>query len=84
MQVREQYNKALAHCHEHTCGARKAISALKLNLVKRGALQNYVNNGLLEMPEDNRAILTMDEELQLANYVRKSAIANKALHRQAL
>ena len=84
MQVRQGCSKALAYCHKHMCGARKAINALKLTLVKRGQLQNFVKEGLHEMPEDQRAILTMDEELQLANLVRQSAIANKSMHRKAL
>ena len=84
MQVRDECNKALAYCHKHVCGARKAINALKLTLVKRGQLQNFVKEGLHEMPEDQRAILTMDEELQLANLVWQSAIANKSMHRKAL
>ena len=46
MQVRDECNKALAYCHKHVCGARKAINALKLTLVKRGQLQNFVKEGL--------------------------------------
>ena len=61
MQVRDECNKALAYCHKHVCGARKAINALKLTLVKRGQLQNFVKEGLHEMPGDQRATLTMDE-----------------------
>ena len=49
MQVRDECNKALAYCHKHVCGARKAINALKLTLVKRGQLQNFVKEGLHEM-----------------------------------
>ena len=67
MQVRYEYNKALAHCHKHSRSAKKAISVLNIALVKRGSLQNFLNKGLRGMPKDQPAILTMGEEMQLAN-----------------
>ena len=47
MQVHDECNTALAYCHEHKCGAKKAIRVLKLTLVKRGSLQNYVRGNML-------------------------------------
>ena len=35
MQVRVEYKKARAYCHEHSCCVRKAIKAQGLTLVKR-------------------------------------------------
>ena len=40
---------------------------INLTLAKRGSLQNFLNKGLRGMPGDQPAILTMDEEMQLAN-----------------